>query len=129
MMTVEFELAGRKFLGLNGGPHFKFSEAISFVVNCESQQEIDEFWARLSEGGSPGQCGWLKDKFGLSWQITPAALGEMLKAGTPEQSERVMAALLTMQKLDLAALQRAFDGAGAAPAGGRPAPVGGAGTR
>jgi predicted 3-demethylubiquinone-9 3-methyltransferase (glyoxalase superfamily) len=108
-MTVEFELAGQKFLGLNGGPHFKFSEAISFIVNCEDQQEVDEFWAKLSEGGSPGQCGWLKDKYGLSWQIVPTALGEMMKDKDPQKSERVMAALLKMQKLDIAALKRAYE--------------------
>jgi predicted 3-demethylubiquinone-9 3-methyltransferase (glyoxalase superfamily) len=109
-MTVEFELAGQKFLGLNGGPEFKFSEAISFIVNCENQQEVDEFWTKLSEDGSPGPCGWLKDKYGLSWQVVPTALGEMLADPDPAKTERVMAALLTMQKLDLAALQRAFAG-------------------
>ncbi|HEV8149434.1 MAG TPA: VOC family protein [Gemmatimonadales bacterium] len=107
-MTVEFELAGQKFLALNGGPQFKFSEAISFIVNCESQQEIDEFWAKLSEGGSPGPCGWLKDKYGLSWQVVPTALGEMLQDKDPAKSERVMAAMLKMQKLDLAVLQQAY---------------------
>ena len=109
-MTVEFEVAGQKFIGLNGGPQFKFSEAVSFMVSCENQQEIDEYWARLSEGGSPGPCGWLKDKYGLSWQIVPVQLGALLSSGDPKQSERVMAALLKMQKLDLAALQRAADG-------------------
>jgi predicted 3-demethylubiquinone-9 3-methyltransferase (glyoxalase superfamily) len=108
-MTVEFELAGQKFLALNGGPQFKFSEAISFIVNCETQQEIDEYWAKLSEGGSPGPCGWLKDKYGLSWQIVPTALGEMLQDKDPKKSERVMAAMLKMQKLDLNALKRAYE--------------------
>src|SRR6266850_958741 len=79
VMTMAFQLDGQEFIGLNGGPHFKFSEAISFMVNCETQKEIDDFWARLSEGGEEGPCGWLKDKYGLSWQIVPAALGEMMK--------------------------------------------------
>ncbi|HEV8612094.1 MAG TPA: VOC family protein, partial [Gemmatimonadales bacterium] len=90
-------------------PQFKFSEAISFIVNCETQQEIDEYWAKLSEGGSPGPCGWLKDKYGLSWQIVPTALGEMLQDKDPKKSERVMAAMLKMQKLDLNALKRAYE--------------------
>ena len=122
-MTVQFELAGQKFLGLNGGPQFKFSEAVSFVVNCESQQEIDDYWDKLSEGGTPGPCGWLKDKYGLSWQIVPVALSQMLMDKDPKRSGRVMAALLTMQKLDLPALERAYSGA-AAEAGGRPASAG-----
>jgi len=111
VMTVEFELAGQKFLALNGGPQFTFSEAISFIVNCETQQEVDDFWAKLSEGGSPGPCGWLKDKYGLSWQVVPTALGEMLEDQDPAKSERVMSAMLKMQKLDLAALKRAYAGA------------------
>ena len=119
-MTVEFELAGQQFLALNGGPQFKFSEAISFIVNCENQQEVDEFWTRLSEGGGPGPCGWLKDKYGLSWQVVPTALGEMLLDKDPAKSERVMAAMLTMQKLDIAALRRAYDGVEAGTKGARP---------
>jgi predicted 3-demethylubiquinone-9 3-methyltransferase (glyoxalase superfamily) len=124
VMTVEFELAGQKFLGLNGGPEFKFSEAISFIVNCENQQEIDEFWSKLSEGGSEGPCGWLKDKFGLSWQIVPTALGEMLADQDPERAERVMASMLQMQKLDIAALRRAYDGVESGSPGGRPVGAG-----
>ncbi len=112
VMMVEFEIAGQKFLGLNGGPHFKFSEAISLMVGCENQQEIDEYWAKLSEGGSEGQCGWLKDKYGLSWQVVPTAMGEMMQENDAEKLERVMAAVLTMRKLDLAVLKRASGGAG-----------------
>ena len=117
VMTVEFEIAGQKFLGLNGGPEFKFSEAISMVVNCENQREIDEYWAKLSEGGSESVCGWLKDKYGLSWQITPTALGEMLKDPDAGKSERVMAAMLTMRKIDLEALGQAYQGRDSAVAG------------
>jgi predicted 3-demethylubiquinone-9 3-methyltransferase (glyoxalase superfamily) len=112
VMMVEFEIAGQKFLGLNGGPHFKFSEAISLMVDCENQQEIDEYWAKLSEGGSEGPCGWLKDKYGLSWQVVPTAMGEMMLENDPEKLERVMAAVLTMRKLDLAVLKRASGGEG-----------------
>ena len=110
-MTVEFELAGQEFLALNGGPQFTFNEAISLIVNCESQEEVDEFWAKLSDGGSPGPCGWLKDRYGLSWQVVPTALGEMLQDKDPAKAERVMAALLKMQKLDIAELRRAYEGA------------------
>jgi predicted 3-demethylubiquinone-9 3-methyltransferase (glyoxalase superfamily) len=126
-MTVEFELAGQKFLGLNGGPQFKFSEAISLAVNCETQQEVDAFWAKLSQGGSEGQCGWLKDKFGLSWQVVPTVLSEMLVDPDLAKAERVMTALLGMQRLDIAALQHAYDGAEGARTGGRPVGVGGRG--
>lgn len=129
VMTVEFELAGQKFLGLNGGPQFSFSEAISFMVNCETQQEIDAYWAQLSAGGSEGPCGWLKDKFGLSWQIVPAAFGEMLTDQDPERSERVMAAMLQMKRLDIAALRRAYDGVEGTTRGDQPAPVGGSNRR
>src|SRR5437773_11133341 len=90
VMTVAFELEGQPFLALNGGPHFKFTEAVSFVVNCETQQEVDRFWEKLSQGGEEGQCGWLKDKYGLSWQVVPTALSEMLKDKNPEKSQRVM---------------------------------------
>lgn len=111
VMTIEFELNGQKFLGLNGGPVFKFNEAVSFQVICESQEEVDYYWERLGEGGDPAarQCGWLKDKFGLSWQIVPAALGDLLSGGEAARSERVMTALHGMKKLDIAALKRAYD--------------------
>jgi predicted 3-demethylubiquinone-9 3-methyltransferase (glyoxalase superfamily) len=109
-MTVEFELNGQQFVALNGGPEFKFTEAISFVVNCESQEEIDYFWGKLTAGGQEVQCGWLKDKFGLSWQIVPTALPKMLTDPDPAKSQRVMKAMLKMIKIDLPALQRAYDG-------------------
>jgi predicted 3-demethylubiquinone-9 3-methyltransferase (glyoxalase superfamily) len=107
VMTVQFELDGQPFIALNGGPHFKFNEAISFSVACKTQDEVDEFWNKLSEGGEEGPCGWLKDKYGLSWQINPTALGEMLKDPDPEKSKRVMAAMLKMKKIDIAALRKA----------------------
>jgi predicted 3-demethylubiquinone-9 3-methyltransferase (glyoxalase superfamily) len=111
-MSVEFELEGQKFMALNAGPHFTFNEAVSFFVGCETQQEIDELWAKLTaDGGAPGRCGWLKDKFGLSWQIVPNVLGRLLKSGDPVRSKRVMDALLQMDRLDADRLQRAFDGA------------------
>jgi len=110
VMMVAFELAGQKFLGLNGGPIFKLSEAISLTVNCEDQQEIDEYWAKLSEGGSEGECGWLKDKYGLSWQVVPTGLEQMMQDKDAERSERVMAAVLTMRKFDVDALKRAYEG-------------------
>ncbi|MBX3381152.1 MAG: VOC family protein [Phycisphaeraceae bacterium] len=107
-MTVAFELAGQKFTALNGGPHFKFTEAISFVVSCDSQAEIDEYWERLTaDGGKPVQCGWLKDKFGLSWQIVPSILPELLT--DHDKSERVMKVLMEMGKLNIARLQEAAD--------------------
>jgi predicted 3-demethylubiquinone-9 3-methyltransferase (glyoxalase superfamily) len=105
VMVAEFELEGQRFLALNGGPTFKFTEAISLVVNCETQAEIDEFWEKLSAGGEPGQCGWLKDKFGLSWQIVPEKLGELFEQS--EHPDRVMQALLKMGKLNIAELERA----------------------
>ena len=108
VMTVPFELDGQKFTALNGGPHFKFTEAISFVVNCETQEEVDHFWAKLSEGGQEVQCGWLKDKFGLSWQIVPTVLIKMLQDKDPERSQRVMKAMLQMIKLDIAGLEKAY---------------------
>jgi predicted 3-demethylubiquinone-9 3-methyltransferase (glyoxalase superfamily) len=108
-MVVVFELAGQRFMALNGGPQFKFTEAVSFLVNCETQQDVDMLWARLSEGGAPGQCGWLKDKFGLSWQIVPAVLGRLMQDTDPEKSRRVMQAMLTMGKLDINGLQAAYD--------------------
>jgi predicted 3-demethylubiquinone-9 3-methyltransferase (glyoxalase superfamily) len=107
VMTVEFELGGQPFLALNGGPHFAFNEAISFVVSCETQQELDRYWSRLSQGGSEGQCGWLKDKFGVSWQVVPNALGELMGDPDPARSQRVMQAMLRMKKLDIAELRRA----------------------
>jgi predicted 3-demethylubiquinone-9 3-methyltransferase (glyoxalase superfamily) len=109
VMTVAFELAGQKFVALNGGPHFKFSEAVSFVVNCDSQQEIDYYWEKLSEGGDRNaqQCGWLKDKYGLSWQIVPANLGELISDPDPGKTANVMKALMRMKKLDVEALQNA----------------------
>ena len=109
VMTVEFELDGLKLVALNGGPEFTFDEAISFQVSCESQEEVDEFWAKLSEGGAEGPCGWLKDRFGLSWQIIPTALPELLSNPDPEKSQRVMKAMLAMKKLDIPALQRAAE--------------------
>jgi predicted 3-demethylubiquinone-9 3-methyltransferase (glyoxalase superfamily) len=109
-MVVMFEIDGQTFMGLNGGPQFKFSEAISFVVNCESQEEVDYYWEKLSAGGRPHRCGWLKDKFGLSWQIVPTALAKLMSDPDPQKRNRVMQALLKMIKLDIAALQRASDG-------------------
>jgi predicted 3-demethylubiquinone-9 3-methyltransferase (glyoxalase superfamily) len=109
VMTVAFQLDGQEFVALNGGPVFKFSEAISFIVNCETQDEVDEFWEKLSDGGAKGQCGWLKDKYGLSWQIVPTALGKMMSDKDPEKSKRVMRAMLQMKKLDIEALRRAYD--------------------
>ena len=106
-MTVSFELDGQKFLALNGGPEFTFSEAISFQVSCKTQDEVDAFWNKLSEGGEEGPCGWLKDRFGLSWQIVPTALPELLTDPDREKAERVMAAMLKMKKIDIAELERA----------------------
>jgi predicted 3-demethylubiquinone-9 3-methyltransferase (glyoxalase superfamily) len=109
VMTVEFELAGDQYVALNGGPDFKFTEAISITVNCEDQAEVDHYWSKLSEGGSEGPCGWLKDRYGLSWQITPTVLHEMLKDSDPARAERVMAAMLGMNKIDIAVLKDAYD--------------------
>ena len=107
VMTVAFEIEGQEFVGLNGGPQFKFSEATSFVVNCKNQKEIDTLWAKLTAGGGqPSVCGWLKDKFGLSWQIVPAKLGELME-GDPRKAERVMAALMKMAKIDIETLENA----------------------
>ncbi len=106
VMTVEFEIEGQKFIALDGGPEFKFNEAISFVVNCKTQKEIDYFWKKLSAGGKEVQCGWLKDKFGVSWQIVPEIFGELMSGGA-EKSERVMQALLQMVKLDIKKLKEA----------------------
>ena len=106
VMTVEFEIEGQKFVALNGGPHFKFNEAISFQVHCETQQEIDYFWNELARGGEEGPCGWLKDKFGLSWQVMPKALPQMLLDENSESAQRVMRSMLQMRKIDLATLER-----------------------
>ncbi|MGH9383705.1 MAG: VOC family protein [Vicinamibacterales bacterium] len=111
VMSVQFELEGQRFIGLNAGPQYKFTEAVSFFVGCETQREIDEFWEKLTaDGGEPGQCGWLKDKFGLSWQIVPNALGRMMSDKDPAKSSRVIHAFMQMNKFDLARLQRAYDG-------------------
>ena len=110
VMTAEFELNGQQFVALNGGPVFKFTEAISFVVNCESQQEVDYFWEKLTAGGQEVECGWLKDKFGLSWQIVPTILPKLLSDPDPAKSQRAMKAMLKMKKIDIAGLQRAYDG-------------------
>ena len=110
VMAASFQLAGQQFMALNGGPQFPFTEAISLYVNCETQDEVDTLWAKLTEGGEESRCGWLKDKYGLSWQIIPTALGEMLQDPDPEKSGRVTRAMLQMGKLDLAGLQRAYEG-------------------
>lgn len=111
VMTVEFSLDGQEFLALNGGPVFKFNEAISFIINCDTQEEADYFWDKLSEGGDPNaqQCGWLKDRFGVSWQVIPKAFSEMMDDPDPKKSERMMEAMLQMKKLDIEALKKAKD--------------------
>lgn len=112
VMTGTIELEGQQFMVLNGGPQFKFTEAVSFFVHCETQAEVDELWAKLTaDGGAEGQCGWLKDKFGLSWQIVPKLLGELLGDPNPVKAQAAMQAMLQMQKIDSAALQAAYDGA------------------
>ena len=111
VMVVEFQLEGQKFVALNGGPHFKFTEAVSFVVNCETQEEVDYFWQKLTaDGGQESQCGWLKDKYGLSWQVVPTILTELLKDKDPVKSQRVMKAMLQMKKIDIATLKQAYEG-------------------
>lgn len=110
VMTVTFQLDGQEFTALNGGPHFKFTEAISFFVNCESQEEVNELWERLSDGGEIQMCGWLKDKYGLSWQIVPNVLIEMLNDPDPEKSTRVTEAMLQMKKIDIEILKQAYEG-------------------
>jgi predicted 3-demethylubiquinone-9 3-methyltransferase (glyoxalase superfamily) len=110
VMVTTFQLDGQEFMALNGGPTFKFTEAISFVVNCETQEEVDEFWEMLSEGGEKSRCGWLKDKYGLSWQIVPTVLGELMQDKDPEKSKRVMQAMLQMDKLDIQTLKQAYEG-------------------
>jgi predicted 3-demethylubiquinone-9 3-methyltransferase (glyoxalase superfamily) len=109
VMTVTFEIDGQEFMALNGGPLFKFTEAISLVVNCKTQQEIDDVWEKLSVGGEKGVCGWLKDKYGLSWQIVPTVLGEMMQDKDAEKTERVMKTLLEMTKLEIKKLQHAYE--------------------
>jgi predicted 3-demethylubiquinone-9 3-methyltransferase (glyoxalase superfamily) len=106
-MTVSFELEGQEFIALNGGPEFSFTPAISFSIDCETQAEVDTFWERLSEGGKPGQCGWLEDKFGVSWQVVPSVLPDLLRDESDEKSEAVMHAMLQMTKLDLETLREA----------------------
>lgn len=108
IMTASFQLDGQEFTALNGGPYFKFNEAVSFVVDCETQEEVDYFWNNLSAGGEEGQCGWLKDKFGLSWQVVPRALGVLAGDPDPAKAQRVIKAMLQMKKLDVALLQRAY---------------------
>jgi predicted 3-demethylubiquinone-9 3-methyltransferase (glyoxalase superfamily) len=108
VMTVTFQLDGQEFTALNGGPMFKFTEAISFFVNCETQEEVDELWEKLSEGGEEEQCGWLKDKYGVSWQIVPTALMEMLQDKDAERAQRVMKAMLQMKKIDIETLKQAY---------------------
>ena len=109
VMTVSFQLEGQEFVALNGGPQFKFTEAISFVVNCETQVEIDELWSRLSQGGQEIECGWLKDKYGVTWQIVPEVLEELLNDPDLEKSQRVMKALIKMKKIDIEALEKAVE--------------------
>jgi predicted 3-demethylubiquinone-9 3-methyltransferase (glyoxalase superfamily) len=111
VMVVEFELFGEKYLAMNGGPHFKFNPSVSFMINCEAQEEVDYYWEKLLEGGGePTACGWLTDKYGLSWQITPSMLIPCYNQGTPEQASRVMQAMMQMVKLDIPTLKKAFDG-------------------
>lgn len=110
VLTIAFELEGQEFIALNGGPIFKFNEAISLSVDCKTQTEVDELWERLSDGGQKSQCGWLKDKFGLSWQVVPSALVEMLQDKDATKSARVMAAMMQMNKIDIETLKRAFKG-------------------
>jgi predicted 3-demethylubiquinone-9 3-methyltransferase (glyoxalase superfamily) len=113
VMTVEWEINGQRFVGINGGPDFKFDEAVSFQINCEDQDEIDYYWERLTDGGEESQCGWLKDRFGLSWQVTPTGMDELFSGSDPERANRAMAAMLKMSKIDLATLRDAADGASA----------------
>jgi predicted 3-demethylubiquinone-9 3-methyltransferase (glyoxalase superfamily) len=111
VLTIEFEIEGQKFVALNGGPQFKFNESVSFVVNCKTQDEVDYFWGKLTaDGGQESACGWLKDKFGLSWQITPIVLIDMLHDKNADKAERVMKAMLEMQKIDISKLKAAYEG-------------------
>lgn len=109
-ITVRFEIEGRTFTALNGGPMFTFNEAVSFVIDCSSQEEVDRYWSALGEGGAEGQCGWLKDRFGVSWQVVPSVLGQLIGGPDPDAAQRAMQAMLGMKKLDIAALQAAYDG-------------------
>jgi predicted 3-demethylubiquinone-9 3-methyltransferase (glyoxalase superfamily) len=110
VMTVEFELDGQGFIALNGGPQFKFTEAISLSIDCRDQKEVDHYWSKLSQGGRESMCGWLKDRYGLSWQINPTVLGKMLNDPDPKKSERVMEAMLQMKKIDIEGLRQAYEG-------------------
>ena len=110
VMTVEFELDGQRFVGINGGPQFKFDEAVSFQITCEDQDEVDYYWDKLTDGGSESQCGWLKDRFGLSWQVVPTGMEEIFSDPDPERARRAMQAMLQMRKLDVAALRSAAEG-------------------
>jgi predicted 3-demethylubiquinone-9 3-methyltransferase (glyoxalase superfamily) len=110
VMTVEFELDGQRFIGINGGPQFSFDEAVSFAIECETQEEVDHYWVKLSEGGEEGQCGWLKDRYGLSWQVVPTGMEELFADPDKGRAERAMKAMLGMRKLDVAALRSAADG-------------------
>ena len=110
VMVAEFQIDGQGFVALNGGPRFKFTEAISFVINCETQQEVEYFWERLSDGGEKSRCGWVKDKFGLWWQVVPTVLGKLMSDSDPEKVKRVTGAMLQMDRIDIEPLQRAFDG-------------------
>jgi predicted 3-demethylubiquinone-9 3-methyltransferase (glyoxalase superfamily) len=110
VMTVEFELDGQRFVGINGGPEFTFDEAVSFQIDCDTQGDVDYYWDKLSEGGKEGPCGWLKDRYGLSWQVVPAGMEEMLTDADPQRAQRAMQAMLQMGKLDIDALRRAADG-------------------
>ena len=109
VMTVTFQLDGQEFMALNGGPHFQFTEAVSFIIHCASQEEVDELWEKLSDSGEKGQCGWLKDKYGLSWQIVPTVLSEMMQSHDHKKTNRVMSTLLQMKKLDIKRLQEAYE--------------------
>ena len=113
VMTVEFELQGQRFIAINGGPEFKFDEALSLQINCDTQDEVDYYWQRLSEGGEEGPCGWLKDRYGLSWQVTPKEMDELFTDADPERAQRAMQAMLKMQKIDVEALRAAADGVAA----------------
>lgn len=110
LMTAEFELEGQSFIALNGGPHFQFTEAISFVISCQTQEEVDHYWYKLSEGGVQSQCGWLKDRFGLSWQVVPTILPQLFSSTDSEKSSRAIQAMMQMSKLDIQKLQDAYDG-------------------
>ena len=112
VLTIEFELEGQKFVGLNGGPQLKFTEAVSFVINCDTQEEVDKFWNKLTaDGGQEGQCGWLKDKYGLSWQVTPTILVDMINDKNPAKAKAAMEAMMQMKKIDIPTLQKAYDAA------------------